>query len=86
MKTIIFLLFLLVGVSSCEKLPVESMYRRQIVKEKTRDLYRGSTIYRLSYTDKTHETVGFGVYSNYEVGDTICWEQNGLYWHAVNCE
>lgn len=78
---------LLVAVfSSCEQRPVEYEYKQQIVKAKTIDLRNGNTRYNIAFTDGDSETFSFGLYSKYEVGDTICWKrEKGCLWYVIGC-
>lgn len=82
-----FAYLLLVAVfSSCEKRPVEYEYKHQIVKAKTIDLKDGNTRYNIAFTDGDSETFNFGLYSKYEVGDTICWKrEKGWLWYVIDC-
>jgi hypothetical protein len=82
-----FAYVLLVAVfSSCEPRTVEYEYKKQIVKAKTIDLKDGNTRYNIAFTDGNSETFDFGLYSKYEVGDTVCWkrEKNWL-WYVIDC-
>ena len=82
-----FAYVLLVAVfSSCTPRPVEYEYKQQIVKAKTIDLKDGNTRYNIAFTDGNSETFDFGLYSKYEVGDTVCWkrEKNWL-WYVIDC-
>lgn len=82
-----FAYVLLVAVfSSCEQRPVEYEYKQQIVKAKTIDLKDGNTRYNIAFTDGDSETFDFGLYSKYEVGDTICWmRKKGWFWYVIDC-
>ena len=82
-----FAYVLLVAVfSSCEQRPVEYEYKQQIVKAKTIDLKDGSTRYNIAFTDGNSEPLNFGLYSKYEVGDTICWErERNWLWYVIDC-
>jgi hypothetical protein len=82
-----FAYVLLVAVfSSCEPITVEYEYKQQIVKAKTIDLKDGNTRYNIAFTDGNSEAFSFGLYSKYEVGDTVCWkrEKNWL-WYVIDC-
>lgn len=71
--------------SSCEQRPVEYEYKQQIVKAKTIDLIDGNTRYNIAFTDGDSESFSFGLYSKYEVGDTIYWKrEKGWLWY-VSC-
>lgn len=77
---------LVVVFSSCEQSPVEYEYKQQIVKAKTIDLKNGDTRYNIAFTDGDSETFSFGLYSKYEVGDTICWKrEKGRWWDVIDC-
>jgi hypothetical protein len=83
----IFAFLLLVVFSSCvQNKQIEYEYRQHIVKAKTIDLINGSTRYNIAFTDGASESFSFGLYSKYEVGDTICWkrEKNWL-WYVIDC-
>lgn len=85
--TFAFAYVLLVSVfSSCRQRPVEYEYKQTIVKAKTIDLERGNTRYNIAFTNGDSEEFSFGLYSKYEVGDTICWkrEKNWL-WYVIDC-
>lgn len=71
---------------SCKERPTEYEYKQQIVKAKTIDLKDGNTRYNIAFTDGDSETFDFGLYSKYEVGDTVCWkrEKNWL-WYVIDC-
>jgi predicted metalloprotease with PDZ domain len=86
-RTFAFAYVLLVAVfSSCEPRTVEYEYKQQIVKAKTIDLKDGSTRYNIAFTDGSSENFDFGLYTKYEVGDTVCWkrEKNWL-WYVIDC-
>ncbi len=82
-----FAYVLLVAVfSSCKQKLVEYEYKQQIVKAKTIDLKDGNTRYNIAFTDGDSETFSFGLYSKYEVGDTICWERESNWlWYVIDC-
>ena len=82
-----FAYVLLVAVfSSCEQRPVEYEYKQQIVKAKTIDLRDGNTRYNIAFTDGCSESFSFGLYSKYEVGDTICWKcEKDWLWYVIDC-
>ena len=82
-----FAYVLLVAVfSSCKQRPVEYEYKQQIVKAKTIDLKDGNTRYNIAFTDGDSETFTFGLYSKYEVGDTIYWKrEKGQWWYVIDC-
>ena len=83
----LFAYVLLVAVfTSCKQRPVEYEYKQQIVKAKTADLKDGNTRYNIAFTDGDSEIFSFGLYSKYEVGDTICWErEKGGLWYVIDC-
>lgn len=84
-KFIFLLLFL--STYSCKERSTEYEHKQQVVKAKTIDFKDGSTRYNIAFTDGSSDAFSFGVYSNYEVGDTICWErENGWYWYIVDCK
>jgi hypothetical protein len=82
-----FAYVLLVAVfSSCKQKTVEYEYKQQIVKAKTTDLKDGTTRYNIAFTDGDSETFSFGLYSKYEVGDTICWKrEKNWVWYVIDC-
>jgi hypothetical protein len=82
-----FAYVLLVAVFySCVQRPVEYEYKERIVKAKTIDLEDGNTRYNIAFTDGGSETCSFGLYSKYEVGDTICMKrENGWTWYVMDC-
>lgn len=82
-----FAYVLLVAVFySCEHRPVEYEYKKQIVKAKTIDLKDGNTRYNIAFTDGDSETFDFGLYSKYEVGDTVCWKrEKNWVWYVEDC-
>ena len=82
-----FAYVMLVAVfSSCEQRPIEYEYKQQIVKAKTIDLMNGNTRYNIAFTDGNSEEFSFGVYSRYEVGDTVCFErEKGHLWYVTSC-
>jgi hypothetical protein len=82
-----FAYVLLVAVfSSCEQRPVEYEYKQQIVKAKTIDLKDGNTRYNIAFTDGDSEAFSFGLYSKYEVGDTVCWKrEKDWLWYVIDC-
>ena len=79
-------LMLVAVFSSCEQRPVEYEYKQQIVKVKTIDLKDGNTRYNIAFTDGNSETFDFGLYSKYEVGDTVCWKRvKNWLWYVIDC-
>lgn len=46
-------------------------YEKRIIIAKTKDLECGSTVYRLAYNDGSTHNVDFGLYSKYNIGDTL---------------
>lgn len=77
------LLFVLLSFTSCET-ETECKYKQTIVKTKTIDLYNGSTRYNIAFTNGESHAFEFGLYSKYEVGDTICWQNcdSYQYWYT----
>lgn len=77
---------LVAAFSSCKQRHVEYEYKQQIVKAKTIDLRNGNTRYNIAFTDGDSEEFSFGLYSKYEVGDTICWRrEKGYLWYVTYC-
>jgi hypothetical protein len=62
------------------------IYKQQIIQAKTVDLKDGSTRYNIAFTDGVSESFSFGLYSKYEVGDTVCWKrEKGRGWYVIDC-
>lgn len=80
-------LLLVVSFTSCKQKPIQYEYKQQIIKSKTVDLKDGNTRYNIAFTDGSSEAFSFGIYSKYEIGDTICWkrEKNWI-WYIVDCK
>lgn len=76
---------LLVAILSCEPIPDIYDYKQTTVVAKTTDYYRGSTNYRMAFSDGSDLRVSYGEFSTIDVGDTIFWErQNSWYWYMIN--
>ena len=87
--TFAFASFLLASVLySCEQRPVEYEIKQQIVKDKTIDLKNGSTRYNIAFNDGSCEFFSFGLYTKFEINDTICFKRKKDmwgFWYIENC-
>lgn len=73
---------------SCEQRPVEYEVKKRIVKDKTIDTYNGSTRYNIAFKDGSCEAFDFGLYTKYEIGDTICFKRKKDmwgFWYVEDC-
>ena len=89
LKLIVFLAFLLLTslFYSCDKGRIEYEFKQTIIKAKTIELKDGDTRYNIAFTDGSSEYFNFGLYSYYEVGDTICWRrEKNWFWYVINCD
>ncbi len=84
---IAFACLFLVLVFSCTQRPIEYEHKLTIIKDKTIDLKDGNTRYNVAFTDGNSESFSFGLFSKYEVGDTICWEREiNSFWYVIDCQ
>lgn len=76
MKKLIYTLLILLSFTSCvmDNEPTKYDYLDKVVVAKKEILENGDTKFIISLNDRTSVTVDFGIYSNYELGDTICFK------------
>jgi hypothetical protein len=87
--TIAFASLLLVAVLySCVQRPFEYEIKQQIVKDKTIYLKNGNTRYNIAFEDGSCKTFDFGLFTKYEIGDTICFKRKNDawgFWYIEDC-
>lgn len=86
-KLYVIFTYLMVSIIfySCERKTLEREYRQRVVQAKTIDMWSGNTRYNIAFTDGVSEAFSFGLYSKYEVGDTVCWEREDGWWYITEC-
>jgi hypothetical protein len=81
-----FVLLIAIIISSCEKKPIEYEYKLEIVQAKTIDFKNGTTRYNIAYESGLSESFTFGLYTKYNVGDTICFKrEKNWFWKIIDC-
>ena len=88
MKTLIIIIA--VALSSCCGRPAEYETIRTVVKAKTVDVSKGNTRYHIAFSNGMSKSITFGLYSRYEVGDTVCLirgikNSSLMRWELIDC-
>jgi hypothetical protein len=87
-KTFFVYFLLIILFISCKQGDIEYEFKKQIVKAKTIDLVDGTTNYNIAFTDGDSKSFSFGLYSKYEINDTICWRRKKDFlgkWYVIDC-
>lgn len=77
----------LILYSCVEITPTIYEYKQLVVKNKTVDLHQGTTRYNIAFTSGESEEFSFGLYSKYEIDDTVCFKrEKGWIWYVTSCK
>jgi hypothetical protein len=84
---IAYLLLVAVLFSCDNNVNIEYEYKQQVVSAKRIDLADGSTRYNIAFTDGDSDDFSFGLYTKYQIGDTVFWkrEKGDYFWYVDNC-
>lgn len=87
MRNILICLLLLFFITSCVSNEIE--FKKEIVKNKTIDLFEGTTRYNIAFKSGTSDAFSYGLYEKYNIGDTICFQRysNDVIrdWYLIEC-
>lgn len=71
-------------VFSCVPPKSTKYYTCKVVKAKTIDVVKGSTRYNVAFVGGDSHDLTFGLYTEYNVGDTIHFiKEDGWYWRVI---
>jgi hypothetical protein len=72
----VFYFFLFINLFSCgSNSESKSTFFQRIISAKTKDVKNGTTCYKFAYSNGDNDEVSFGLYSKYNIGDTVCFEK-----------